>query len=94
MINSMNTVVYAFILDPGHGWLQVPECDVEASGVEVSEYSPRVRGWVFLEEDCDAPAFVEACEAKGFAVRWNEVEVKDIEIHLNRVPKFNQVVFK
>lgn len=44
-------------VDDGHGWLEVPAetCD----GVRVSAYSYRdtARGLVYLEEDCDAPAW-------------------------------------
>ena len=55
-----------FISDPGHGWLEVPTADVEASGYIPSLYS-HVSGdpgpastWTYLEEDCDVAGFVQA----------------------------------
>ena len=57
---------FTFHTDPGHGWLEVPAADVRALGVKVSRYSYRSRDGrtVYLEEDCDAPAFVEVWTAK------------------------------
>jgi len=52
------------IHDPGHGWLVVPIADVEASGIEVSEFSYKdssETGNYYLEEDCDAPRYLIAC---------------------------------
>lgn len=52
----------AWISDSGHAWLSVPLEDVRASGIEVSEFSyvSNDGGTVFLEEDVDAPAFLDA----------------------------------
>ena len=62
-----------FISDPGHGWLEVPTADVEASGYIPSRYSYVDRhstaelvngrwptGYTYLEEDCDVAGFVQA----------------------------------
>ena len=57
-----------FISDPGHGWLEVPTADVEASGYIPSQYSytdtyrDQWNGfsWTYLEEDCDVAGFVQA----------------------------------
>ena len=59
-----------FISDPGHGWLEVPTADVEASGYIPSLYShvsdalvtsPETAGYyTYLEEDCDVAGFVQA----------------------------------
>ena len=59
-----------FIVDPGHGWLEVPTADVEASGYQPSRYSrvsdalvtsPETAGcYTYLEEDCDVAGFVQA----------------------------------
>ena len=56
-----------YIVDPGHGWLEVPTADVEASGYQPSRYShvtvlsrqPR-RCYTYLEEDCDVAGFIQA----------------------------------
>ena len=49
-----------FISDPGHGWLEVPTADVEASGYQPSQYSYTFVRWTYLEEDCDVAGFVQA----------------------------------
>lgn len=59
---------YRFIEDPGHGWLEVPAADVSAVGFNPSAYSPRRKGFVYLEEDCDAPGFLERARAAGWTV--------------------------
>jgi hypothetical protein len=48
-----------WIVDPGHGWLRVPREQVEACGVEVSSYSFIDHAFYYLEEDCDALAFLQ-----------------------------------
>jgi antirestriction protein ArdC len=55
---------YTFTSDPGHGWLVVPVSDIATLGIaqNISPYSylsPR-GGKAYLEEDGDAPRFVEA----------------------------------
>jgi len=50
-------MMYRFIIDPGHGWLEVPEAEVRAVGSWVSQYSYREGSFLYLEEDRDAPDF-------------------------------------
>lgn len=61
--------MYRFINDPGHGWLEVPVSELAAYGVSsaVSRYSyvDRKSGYAYLEEDCDAPLFLEAFRARN-----------------------------
>ena len=49
-----------FHSDPGHAWLAVPRKDIEAQGLlsEVSCFSYEHDGIVYLEEDCDAPLYM------------------------------------
>lgn len=55
---------YRFIEDPGHGWLEVPIGELHALGIadQISTYSyfDRVKGFAYLEEDCDATTFIVA----------------------------------
>ena len=50
--------------DAGHGWLAVTVRDLLDSGVapDISSYSyhDRVTAMVYLEEDCDAPRYLES----------------------------------
>ncbi len=53
---------YTFYEDPGHGWLAVPLKDLRALGIQnqISACSYLNGDTAYLEEDCDAPRFVEA----------------------------------
>ena len=56
--------------DPGHGWLAVKLDELKMLGItsEISNYSYVKGKTVYLEEDCDAPRFIEAAKAKGITV--------------------------
>ena len=59
---------YHFYSDPGHGWLRVPREELRELGIEskISKYSYQKGSFVYLEEDCDAPEFINALsEARG-----------------------------
>lgn len=58
---------YRYLEDAGHAWLEVPIAVVEALGIEnhISQYSFRKGKYAYLEEDSDAPKFIEA-----FADNW------------------------
>ena len=51
-----------FITDSGHGWLEVPTADVTKAGVMPSKYSyiNADTSMTYLEEDCDATAYLKA----------------------------------
>jgi len=53
--------------DPSHGWLAVPREMLEELGIteKISNCSYERGDFVFLEEDCDMPLFLNAMEAKG-----------------------------
>jgi hypothetical protein len=53
---------YVFHSDPSHAWLEVKRSELEALGIgdEISRYSYQYGLTVYLEEDCDAPAFLAA----------------------------------
>lgn len=58
---------YRFISDPGHGWLEVTMAEVRRLGVKPSLYSYVNQNMVYLEEDCDAPAFLQEKKRLGEA---------------------------
>jgi len=69
---------YHWISDPAHGWLVVPIQDVVDSGFKPSPASfvDPARGLAYLEEDCDAPGFVDAVGVKrSVARRWKALSV-------------------
>ena len=57
--------MYRFIEDPGHGWLEVPRSELRELGIlgSISPYSFQAGEMVYLEEDCDAPRFLDAYKA-------------------------------
>lgn len=59
------TRTLAVHIDPGHGWLKVPRDLLRQLGIErkVSHCSYQRGDYVYLEEDCDAPLFIEAFKA-------------------------------
>lgn len=70
--------VYTFWVDPGHSWLEVSIEDLKTVGLkqtDFSEYSYRLGGRFFLEEDDDAPKFLKA--AKLFGIKASYVEEID-----------------
>ena len=64
MFNSaLNSGEIVFWEDPGHGWLQVPiklvNTLVKEEGMKVSKFSYEDDNYAYLEEDCDASAFIK-----------------------------------
>ena len=56
---------FTFHTDPGHGWLEVPVPVLMQVGLmpsDFSSYSYQQGHVVYLEEDCDASAFIMAYE--------------------------------
>jgi hypothetical protein len=51
-------MTYKVVIDPGHSWLRVPLAEIE--GMLFSDYSYADGKFAYLEEDCDAPKFMEA----------------------------------
>ncbi len=58
----MKTVSKFFHSDSGHGWLAVKRKELRDLGIEdkVSPYSYAKGNTVYLEEDCDAPLYINA----------------------------------
>lgn len=57
---------YIYHQDPSHGWLAVPAQQVRALGLTPTRYSYSRAAMLYLEEDCDMPAFMNA-----FRVRYH-----------------------
>ena len=54
--------MYKFLITQGHGYLIVPIQEVRNAikqGLKISPYSALKNNNAYLEEDCDAPAFME-----------------------------------
>jgi len=81
---------YNFFSDPGHGWLCVPTEQIRTLGLtnKISQYSYMRDNVVFLEEDCDAPLFVEAAKAAGWAMEFSEINT-DNDSNIRRFKRYN-----
>lgn len=60
-----------WICDPGHAWLKVKIKDLFKSGVseKISPYSYLLGSYAYLEEDCDAPLYLQAVGKLGRNIR-------------------------
>ena len=47
-----------WIIDDGHGWLRINKYDYIRSNFKASRYSYFDDLYVYLEEDCDAPGYI------------------------------------
>jgi len=58
---------YKFFQDPGHGWVEVPIAELRRLKIEglISPCSYCNGHMAYLEEDCDASAWIEAKRAAG-----------------------------
>lgn len=55
--------ILKFYEDAGHGWLEVSISLCRELELKISGYSYCKGEFLYLEEDCDAPAFIKAWEA-------------------------------
>ena len=81
---------YRFFADPGHGWLEVPRAEVVAAGVKVTPYSyyDPVTDMAYLEEDCEAPAFLAAV-----GKNWDSVGRTLYSSALRQLPAYDAADF-
>lgn len=70
----MTTKRLTFHTDPAHGWLEVAIADIRELNIAhlISEYSYVKDDRAFLEEDCDAFAYMENAKAKGWILNVQE----------------------
>lgn len=67
---------FTFYTDPGHGWLCVPLEALTLVGLSeasFSSYSYRGNDCLYLEEDCDAPQFINEWKARGLPYEATDV---------------------
>lgn len=57
--------------DPGHAWYEAPRTEIDRLGLthKISAYSYQHAGVVYLEEDCDAPLYLEALNTESTKFR-------------------------
>lgn len=70
------TITLDYIQDPSHGWIAAPLAQINALGVTPTPYSYRDGDTVYLEEDCDAPAYLRALTRAGIQYSIREVHTR------------------
>ena len=61
---------FVYYQDPGHGWVAVKRELIDALGLakQITAYSYQRGQTVYLEEDCDAPLFINTLRERGETV--------------------------
>ena len=69
---------YIFHSDAGHGWLKVPMSEIKEFKIEdkISRFSYMKGDMVYLEEDCDAPLFIDKLEAEGQKFNYRVIKAE------------------
>lgn len=69
--------LYTWASDPGHAWLIVNMDELRELGItsRISSYSYHNNGLAYLEEDCDAPIFIEAMRNRGVTIEFRGAHV-------------------
>jgi hypothetical protein len=85
--------MFTFITDPGHGWLEVWAPHLAELGMTHASFSrysyvkySALGSVYYLEEDCDAPKFIAAWEAK----HGRKIELREHYEHptaIRRLPR-------
>ena len=57
------------VSDPGHGWLQVPKSLALEIYPGKTDYSYETTEAYWLEEDCEAPSFLNAAKNAGYEIK-------------------------
>ncbi len=91
----MDTLTLDFYPMPQHGYLQIKSSDLKRLATvvlaKISQFSRAVPGFVYLEEDCDAPLVINELKRIGYTVVINEQANDTLPINLERAPRFQLI---
>ena len=84
---------FAYIQDPGHGWLRVPNAEFaqypEIHSL-VSTYSYQSDKYVFLEEDVDMQLFIDARTKAGVVTKTKPYQNKSRESKIRKYDAYSR----
>ena len=80
-------IMLEYVQDPGHGWIAAYASHVRALGVTPTPYSYQDGETVYLEEDCDAPAYLRALTRAGIPYNIREVHTRG-DAWIRRLPRY------
>lgn len=76
---------------PGHGWIEAPRAELDRLGltskISAYSYTSHDGSTVYLEEDCDAPLYLQALNAEFRKYRLCDVHV-DYDSSIRTLPRF------
>lgn len=80
-----------FYSDIGHGWLRVPKSLLPKvlPSLDISSCSYMNGMYVYLEEDCDAPKFLQAAKEKGYVFNIREKYISR-NSHIRRYASYDK----
>lgn len=77
--------------DPGHAWYEAPRAELDRLGltakISAYSYASHDGSTVYLEEDCDAPLYLEALNAECRKFRLCDTHV-DYDSSIRTLPRF------
>jgi hypothetical protein len=79
---------FTVIVDPGHSWLITPVPilkNIKGLFDQISAYSPIKDNLIYLEEDCDAPLFINELEKAGHTINLSFQNINDFDEYLQNV---------
>lgn len=84
---------FAYIQDPGHGWLRVPHSEfapfTEIHSL-VSTFSYQSDKYVFLEEDVDMQLFIDARTKAGLVTKTKPYQNKSRESKIRKYDSYKR----
>ena len=75
------SIPLVFVSDPGHGWLQVPLADYPDALNYGTGYGYVDAEHAYLEEDCEAPAFLRAHPDLRDNIRFIDIDSEFREVY-------------
>lgn len=78
-----------YVQDPGHGWIAADMQRLRALGIadKITPYSYRDGDLVWLEEDCDAAAYIGALREAGIHYRIVETHTRG-DAWIRKLPRY------
>lgn len=73
----MKSVVFKFISDPGHGWLEVSLKDFPFAQRSATGFGYKNGDFIYLEEDVEANDFLVECRQRGIAFEIEEINLDE-----------------
>lgn len=89
-LKNRNPIRCTFISTPSHGYLKVSKSDFlksELTPTEISSFSGISKRYLFLEEDCDAPKFLQHLQKAGLEYKIKEVYQTRVNTTHNYLPE-------